>query len=88
MGRKTKFFKLPILSPGVLAGLFLSTVAAPSIVSASGFAVYTQGAKEFGVQNNVIAHSEGPASNYHNPALITGLKGTQIEAGTTLIFPS
>jgi len=88
MRTRTKSFKLPGLNLGVLAGLFLSTVAAPSIVSASGFAVYTQGAKEFGVQNNVIAHSEGPASNYHNPALITGLKGTQIEAGTTLIFPS
>ncbi len=88
MRTRTKSFKLPGLSLGVLAGLFLATVAAPSIVSASGFAVYTQGAKEFGVQNNVIAHSEGPASNYHNPALITGLKGTQIEAGTTLIFPS
>jgi len=88
MRTRTKSFKLLGLSPGVLAGLFLSTVAAPSIVSASGFAVYTQGAKEFGMQNNVIAHSEGPASNYHNPALITGLKETQIEAGTTLIFPS
>jgi long-chain fatty acid transport protein len=88
MGRQTTFFRLLGLSPGVLAGLFLATVAVPSSASASGFAVYTQGAKEFGMQNNVIAHSEGPASNYHNPALITGLKGTQIEVGTTLIFPS
>jgi len=88
MGRQTTFFKLLGLSPGVLAGLFLATVAVPSSASASGFAVYTQGAKEFGMQNNIIGHSEGPASNYHNPALITGLKGTQIEVGTTLIFPS
>ena len=87
MKTKTRFFKLPGLSLGVLAGLFLSTVAAPSSASASGFAVYTHGAKELGMQNNVIAHSEGLASNYHNPALITELEGTQIEAGTTLIFP-
>ena len=88
MRTKTKFFNRLDLNIGVLIGLFLSILAAPSIASASGFAVYTHGAKELGMQNNVIAHSEGPASNYHNPALITGLKGTQIEAGTTLIFPS
>jgi long-chain fatty acid transport protein len=87
MRTKTRFFKLPGFSLGVLAGLFLSTVVAPSSASASGFAVYTHGAKELGMQNNVIAHSEGLASNYHNPALITGFEGTQIEVGTTLIFP-
>lgn len=88
MRTKTKFFKL--LSSGlcVMAGLLLCTMAAPSRAGASGFAVYTHGAKELGMQNSVIAHSEGPASNYHNPALITGSEGTQIEAGTTLIFPS
>ncbi|NVL91147.1 MAG: TonB-dependent receptor [Desulfobacterales bacterium] len=88
MRTKNKLSKLLGLRIGVLAGLFLSTVGAPSIASGSGFAVYTHGAKELGMQNSVIAHSEGPASNYHNPALITELKGTQIEAGTTLIFPS
>jgi long-subunit fatty acid transport protein len=40
------------------------------------------------MQHNVIAYTEGPTSNYYNPALITELKGTQIEVGTTLIFPS
>ena len=83
-----KFFRLLGLNLGVLVGLFLMAVAAPPNTSASGFAVYTHGAKECGMQNNVIAHSEGPASNYHNPALITGLEGTQIEAGTTAIFPT
>lgn len=76
------------LSLGVFAGLLLCIMFGPSRASASGFAVYTHGAKEWGMQNNVIAHSEGPASNYHNPALITTLRGTQIEVGTTVIFPS
>ena len=88
MRTKTKFFKLAGLNLSVLTALFLGTIAAPSSASASGFAVYTHGAKELGMQNNVIAHSEGPASSYHNPALITEFKGTQIEVGTILIFPS
>jgi long-chain fatty acid transport protein len=58
-----------------------------SLVYASGFAVYTQGAKELGMLNAVVAHTEGPASNFYNPALLTKLEGTQLEIGTTLIFP-
>ncbi len=88
MRTKIKFFKLLGAGLCALGGLLFGTMAAPSRVGASGFAVYTHGAKELGMQNNVIAHSEGPASNYHNPALITESKGTQIEVGTTLIFPS
>jgi long-chain fatty acid transport protein len=88
MRTKIKFFKLLGAGLCALGGLLLGTMVAPSRVGASGFAVYTHGATELGMQNNVIAHSEGPASNYHNPALITESKGTQIEVGTTLIFPS
>ena len=85
---KIKFFKLIGLSLSVLSGLFLSTIIAPSNASASGFAVYPRGAKELAMQHNVIAYTEGATSNYYNPALITELKGTQTEVGTTLIFPS
>ena len=56
------------------------------IAYASGFAVYTHGAKELGMLNAVVAHTEGPASNFYNPALLTKLEGTQLEIGTTLIF--
>jgi long-chain fatty acid transport protein len=85
---KIKFFKLIALSLSVLSGLFFSTIIMPSNASASGFAVYPRGAKDLAMQHNVIAYTEGPTSNYYNPALITELKGTQIEVGTTLIFPS
>jgi long-chain fatty acid transport protein len=85
---KIKFFKLIGLSLSMLPGLFLSTIFAPSNASASGFAVYPRGAEGLAMQHNVIAHTEGPNSNYYNPALITELKGTQIESGITLIYPS
>ena len=72
--RKIKFFKLIGLSLSVLFSLFLSTMIAPSKASASGFAVYPRGAEGLAMQHNVIAHTEGPNSNYYNPALITELK--------------
>jgi len=85
---KIKFFKLIGLSLSVLPGMILSTIIDSSNASASGFAVYPRGAEGLAMQHNVIAHTEGPNSNYYNPALITELKGTQIESGSTLIFPS
>lgn len=53
----------------------------------SGFAIFTQSAAGLGQANSVVAHVEGPSAIFFNPALITALPGTQIEAGTTLIFP-
>ena len=67
---------------------FVSVIFSSNIVYASGYAVYTQGAKELGMLNAVVAHSEGPASNFYNPALINDLDGTQFEIGTTIIYPS
>lgn len=58
------------------------------IAYASGFALYTHGAKELGMLNAVVAHTEGPASNFYNPALLAKLEGSQLEIGTTLIFPN
>ncbi|MDN3512900.1 MAG: OmpP1/FadL family transporter [Candidatus Brocadia sp.] len=54
----------------------------------SGFAIYTQGASALGQADSVIAHTDSPSSVFFNPALINKLEGTQIEAGTTVIFPS
>ncbi|MDD2388819.1 MAG: outer membrane protein transport protein [Desulfobacterales bacterium] len=54
---------------------------------ASGFAIYTHGAKELGMANAVTAHSEGAASNFFNPALLGEIEGNQVEAGTSLIYP-
>lgn len=53
-------------------------------LGASGFALFTSGASEIAQCGSVIAHTEGAASNYYNPALLPELEGTWIEAG---IFP-
>lgn len=60
--------------------------AAP--VFASGFGIFTQGASALGQADAVVAHTDGPSAIFFNPALINSLPGTQIEAGTTAIFPS
>ena len=56
--------------------------------NASGFAVYTHGAKELGMLGTAVAHTEGPASIFFNPALTSNLSGTQFEAGATIVIPS
>jgi len=56
--------------------------AAP--LHASGFALFTSGTAEIAQCGSVIAHTEGAASNYYNPALLPELEGTWIEAG---VFP-
>jgi len=54
----------------------------------SGFAIYTQGASSLGQGAATIAHSDDPSAIFFNPALINKLEGTQIQLGTTLIFPT
>ena len=58
-----------------------------SNVYGSGFAVYTQGASALGQADAVIAHADDPSAIFFNPALMNKLEGTQIELGTTLLFP-
>ena len=54
----------------------------------SGFAIFTQGASALGQADAVIAHADDPSAIFFNPALINKLEGTQVESGTTLLFPS
>ncbi len=53
--------------------------------NASGFALYTSGATELALNDSVVAHTEGAASNFFNPALLPELEGTQIEIGTNYL---
>jgi len=64
--------------------LLLSLIA--TNVCASGFGVFTQGAKGLGQANAVVAHPTGASSLYFNPALLTTLEGRQFEVGSTAIF--
>lgn len=56
--------------------------------NASGFALYTHGAKELGRINSVVASPEGPVSSFFNPATLSELPENQVEAGAVFIFPS
>ena len=58
----------------------------PTLASASGYGVFTQGASGLGQANAVVAHTTGPSSLYFNPALINDVPGRQIEVGTTAIY--
>jgi long-chain fatty acid transport protein len=70
----------------LLAGAALLGFRAPAM--GSGFAIYTQGAEALAQSASVIAHADGPYAIFYNPALINRLPGTQVELGTTAIFPS
>lgn len=57
-------------------------------VYSSGFAIYTQGASSLGQGSATIAHGDDPSVIFFNPALMNKLRGTQIQIGTTLLFPA
>ena len=69
---------------GILASIGL--LASPSLVLASGFGVFTQGASGLGQANAVVAHPTGPSSLYFNPALMNDVPGRQVEVGTTAVY--
>jgi long-chain fatty acid transport protein len=80
-----------IMRPGKLRSLLASALGifavSPSLAHAGGFAVFTHGASALGQGNAVIAHGDDPTAIYYNPALLSQLPGTQVQAGTTIISP-
>jgi long-chain fatty acid transport protein len=54
---------------------------------ASGFGIFTQSASSLGQGSAVVAHTDSPSTIFFNPALMNRLDGTQVEIGTTLLFP-
>jgi long-chain fatty acid transport protein len=68
----------------LVAGLHLTS----NSLFASAFALYTSGASELALCDSAIAHTEGSASNFWNPALLPELDGTQLEIGTIFLRPS
>jgi len=67
---------------------FLVVLQSPVTVYGSGFGIFTQGASALGQADAVVAHANGPSTIFFNPALLNQLPATQIEIGTTLLFPS
>ena len=78
----------PIMPAIIIALGLIFFCGTAAIVNASGFALYTHGAKELGRINSVIASPEGPVSSFFNPATLSELPGNQVEAGAVFIFPS
>ncbi|MDD2580899.1 MAG: outer membrane protein transport protein, partial [Desulfuromonadaceae bacterium] len=73
----------------VVAILWTVTVLrVPPPAYGSGFGVFTQGASALGQADAVVAHNDGPSAIFFNPALLNRLPGTQVEIGTTLLFPA
>jgi long-chain fatty acid transport protein len=59
----------------------------PSTVTASGFAIFEQGARGMGFAGAFTAQASDPSAIFHNAAGIAFLKGKQIHLGATLIAP-
>lgn len=68
-------------------GLALALLACAGSAYGAGFGIFTQGATELGQANASVAHTSGPSAVYFNPALMSQLRGTQVEFGTTLVAP-
>jgi long-chain fatty acid transport protein len=68
--------------------IVLCIFCASSNTFGSGFGIYTQGASPLGQGVATIAHTDDPSAIFWNPALINKLEGTQVQLGTTIIFPS
>ncbi|MCE5265880.1 MAG: OmpP1/FadL family transporter [Deltaproteobacteria bacterium] len=70
--------------------LFFALVIPASVqeIHASGFGIFTQSASSLGQGAAVVSHTESPSAIFFNPALMNNLDGTQVEIGTTLLFPS
>lgn len=80
--------KAGIKSSVFISAALLTTICAGTSAYGSGFGIFTQGASALGQADAVVAHTDEPSAIFFNPALINKLPGTQIEVGTTLLFPS
>lgn len=71
----------------VVTLVLLLTLAGLRETSASGFLIYEHGARATGLAGTLTVRGGDPSVLFYNPAGLTGLAGTQLYVGTTLIFP-
>ena len=76
------------MSPLLTTVLLVAALSTGSAAYGAGFGVFTQGASALGQADSVVAHTDEPSAVFFNPALLNRLPGTQVEIGTTLLFPS
>jgi long-chain fatty acid transport protein len=67
---------------------FISIAGMVQNAHASGFGIFTQSASSLGQGSAVVAHTDSPSTIFFNPALMNTLSGTQVELGTTMLFPN
>jgi long-chain fatty acid transport protein len=67
---------------------FISIAGMVQNAHGSGFGIFTQSASSLGQGSAVVAHTDSPSTIFFNPALMNTLSGTQVEVGTTLVFPN
>ena len=80
------FSPFPLFHRRVMVPLaFLVTLGPAGQALASGYGLFTQGASAFGQAATVTAHTTGPSTLFYNPALLTTLDGTRVEAGMTVL---
>lgn len=70
--------------PSILVALAAMTAWAGD-ARAAGYSIYEQGSKALGMAGAFTAQANDPSAIFFNPAGLTGLDGTQIEAGIHLI---
>lgn len=73
--------------PAMITVFFLG-IGMPSGVGAAGFALLFHGAGETAMAGAAVAHVEGPAANFYNPALLADLPGKSLELSGSFIRPS
>ncbi len=75
-------------SIGAIALVSLMIFAFSSSAHGAGFLIYEHGAAAMAMGGAFIGLANDVSAIFHNPAGVAWLEGTQISAGTTLIFPS
>ncbi len=67
--------------------ILLILLVPASFLLASGFSIYEQGSRATGMAGAFMARANEPSAIFYNPAGIAGLKGWQLQVGTTAIQP-
>ncbi|MDF1537197.1 MAG: outer membrane protein transport protein [bacterium] len=75
---------------GIVSALVSAAVLmfAASSAIAAGFRIPESGAKAMGTANAFVGQADDPSAVHHNPAGLTGLEGTQVMVGMTMIQPT